>query len=115
MPCTQLAKGGCDGLLDGQQAGAFGSDSYLQVADPRRLRRHLDAGLATSDAREAFMEALSEALADVAVLRRALLPMEVTEEVRNNVNMFGQVATPETQYYSACPQRALYVLLAIPF
>ncbi|GIM07083.1 hypothetical protein Vretimale_11312, partial [Volvox reticuliferus] len=50
----------------------------LEVADPRRLRRHLESRLQRdSTLRERWLEALQEACEDTEVLHRALLPMSL--------------------------------------
>jgi hypothetical protein len=80
LAVVQLHAGGCSGLLLGQSSN---SQAFLRVADPHRLRGHLSAALARPAARDLVLGALEDALADSTLLRRALLPMEVTRQVRS--------------------------------
>lgn len=81
----QLQAAGCCGLVgvgdeaDEQLQGSSQQpQQYLQTEDPRRLRRRLEEAAAGQAGRDALVAALQEVVATPGVLRRALLPMQVT-------------------------------------
>jgi hypothetical protein len=80
----ELARSGAPSIAPPQVADAgvvnWGSEEgeYLEVHDPRALRRHLELKLvANADLRARFLAGLEEALQQHDVLRRALMPLAV--------------------------------------
>ncbi|GIL52988.1 hypothetical protein Vafri_8562, partial [Volvox africanus] len=70
-----IEAGGVMGWTTSEDAVPPGS---LEVADPRRLRRHLESRLQRDPVlREQWLEALQEACEDEEVLHRALVPMSL--------------------------------------
>lgn len=63
---------------DGNSASAA---SHPGIDDPRRVKRQLSDDLAKAAALDTFLASMSDVMADDELLRRCLLPMEVTNEV----------------------------------
>jgi hypothetical protein len=57
------------------------SASHPGVDDPRRVKRQLTDDLAKAAAQDTFLASMSSVMADDELLRRCLLPLEVTNEV----------------------------------
>lgn len=78
------------------RAGIYGlaadADSSPGIDDPRRVKRQLGDDLAKPAAQEAFLGSMSDVVGDDELLRRCLLPLEVTNEVSVCVRPSPQVA-----------------------
>lgn len=82
--------------LQVDRAGIYGlaadTDSSPGIDDPRRVKQQLGDDLAKPAAQDAFLGSMSDVVGDDELLRRCLLPMDVTNEVRGCPSPRGAAA-----------------------
>lgn len=79
-----IREGGDDNGDDGDdgEAAAAAAAADIEMDDPRATRRQLAADLALPAAQQTFLDSLAEAIASDGLLRRCLLPINVSVAVR---------------------------------
>lgn len=79
-PVLQVDRAGVQGLSDASSEGLT-TAALPGIDDPRRVKRQLGEDLAKPQQQDTFLASMSEVIANDELLRRCLLPMEVTDEV----------------------------------
>jgi hypothetical protein len=80
--CTlQVDRAGIQALSADGNNVCGSAASHPGIDDPRRVKRQLTDDLAKAAAQDTFLASMSDVMADDELLRRCLLPMEVTNEV----------------------------------